>query len=143
MDDTVVVTIDIDAPPQRVYEAWTDPQQRIAWWGDDATYRTTKMESDLRVGGKWRTEGTSVDGKPFTVSGEYTRIEPPNVLGYTWISSWSGAATTHVLVELTPTSSGTHVSVTHSGFASAPDRDAHGAGWKRVLGWLQSHLRKS
>src|SRR6266496_2541791 len=80
MTDTIVVEIDIAAPPARVFEAWTDPQQRMAWWGDDAAYRSTKMESDLRVGGKWRTEGKNVQGKPFSVSGEYTRLEPPKVL---------------------------------------------------------------
>jgi len=103
INDTIVVEIDIDAPPERVFQAWIDPRQRLAWWGDDATYRGTKMESDLRVGGKWRTEGKSTQGKPFTVSGQYTRVEPPTALGFTWNHDWgqSGLPETHVLIELT------------------------------------------
>ena len=63
--DTIVCEIDIAAPPERVFQAWIDPEQRLAWWGDDQTYRSTKLDSDLRVGGKWRTEGKSADGKTF------------------------------------------------------------------------------
>jgi uncharacterized protein YndB with AHSA1/START domain len=127
-----------------VFQAWIDPQQRLAWWGDDGVYRGQKMESDLRVGGKWVTEGKSAEGKEFSVSGTYTRIEAPRVLGFTWNHDWGGPGRTetHVLVELTPTSSGTHVTLTHSGFTSASDRDDHNQGWQRVLGWLQSYLQR-
>jgi uncharacterized protein YndB with AHSA1/START domain len=30
MNDTIVTEIDIDAPPERVFQAWIDPQQRLA-----------------------------------------------------------------------------------------------------------------
>jgi uncharacterized protein YndB with AHSA1/START domain len=143
MNDTLVVEIDIVAPPERVFQAWIDPQQRLAWWGDDVTYRSTKLDSDLRVGGKWRTEGKNAEGKEFSVFGEYTRIEPPKALGFTWNHRWGGAdmPETHVLIELIPTSSGTHVTLTHSGFTTAPERDSHNQGWTRVLGWLRGYLQ--
>jgi uncharacterized protein YndB with AHSA1/START domain len=142
MNDTLVAEIDIDAPPERVFQAWIDPKQRLAWWGDDESYRGTKMESDLRIGGKWRTEGKRADGKPFAVWGEYTRVDPPTALGFTWNNTWdSEGPPTHVLIELTPTSSGTHLSLTHSGFTSASSRDDHNKGWNRVLGWLTGYLR--
>ena len=143
-NDTIVVEIDIDAPPERVFQAWIDPQQRLSWWGDDTTYRSTKFESDLRVGGKWFTEGKSTEGTDFTVSGEYTRVDPPRTLGFTWNNSWGGAGApeTHVLIELIPTSSGTHVTLTHSGFKSVSSRDSHNQGWMRVLGWLSAYVQK-
>ncbi len=144
MNDTIVVEIDIDAPPERVFQAWIDPQQRLAWWGDDGVYRGQKMESDLRVGGKWVTQGKSAEGKEFSVSGTYTRIEASRVLGFTWNHDWGDGEVpeTHVLIELTPTSSGTHVTLTHSGFTSTSERDDHNKGWQRVLGWLQSYLQR-
>jgi len=142
--DTIVVEIEIDAPPERVFQAWIDPQQRLAWWGDDMTYRSTKFESDLRVGGKWFTEGKGTEGTDFTVSGEYTRVDPPRTLGFTWNNSWGGVGTpeTHVLIELIPTSSGTHVTLTHSGFKSVSSRDSHNQGWMRVLNWLSTYVQK-
>jgi len=144
LNDTIVVEIDIAAPPERVFQAWIDPQQRLAWWGDDMTYRSTKFESDLRVGGKWFTEGKGTEGTDFTVSGEYTRVDPPRTLGFTWNNSWGGVGTpeTHVLIELIPTSSGTHVTLTHSGFKSVSSRDSHNQGWMRVLNWLSTYVQK-
>ena len=68
----IVAEIDIDAPPERVFQAWIDPKQRLVWWGDDQTYRCTKMDSGLRVGGQWLTEGKGMEGKAFTVRG-YTQ----------------------------------------------------------------------
>lgn len=143
MNDTIVVEIDIEAPIERVFEAWTDPQQRLEWWGDDAAYRGTKFESDLRVGGRWHTEGMGKTGKPFSVHGTYTRVDPPKTLGFTWNHDWGGKPMpeSHVLLELTPTSRGTHVSLTHSGFTDSGERDDHNNGWKRVLGWLRSYLQ--
>jgi uncharacterized protein YndB with AHSA1/START domain len=144
-NDTLVCEIDIDAPPARVFEAWVDPAQRLAWWGDAESYRGTKMESDLRVGGRWYTEGVGMQGKPYSVYGTYTRVDPPKALGFTWNHDWGTPAEpeSHVLVELFPTSSGTHVVITHSGFTNAPSRDAHNQGWTRVLGWLHRYLDKS
>ncbi len=141
--DTIVVEIDIDAPPERVFQAWIDPKQRLAWWGDDGAYRCDKMDSDLRIGGKWHTEGIGMQGQPFTVSGEYTRIEPSRVLGFTWNPSWADPPMpeTHVLIELVPTSSGTHVIVTHTGFVDATARAGHNQGWIRALGWLVRYLQ--
>jgi uncharacterized protein YndB with AHSA1/START domain len=143
INDTIVCEIDIVAPPERVFQAWIDPQQRLAWWGDDATYRSTKLESDLRVGGMWRTEGKMADGKLYTVWGHYTLVDPPRALGFTWNHDWGDKdlPETRVLVELIPTSSGTHVTVTHSGFTNAAERDGHDTGWQRVLAWLQSYLQ--
>ena len=141
-EDVVVAEIDIDAPPERVFEAWTDPQQRVAWWGDEAMYRSTRMESDLRLGGRWRTEGES-RGNAFAVWGEYTRIDPPKALGFTWNHDYGekDLPPSHVLVEQTPTASGTHVTLTHSRFASTADRDSHSQGWQWVLGWLRRYLQ--
>jgi uncharacterized protein YndB with AHSA1/START domain len=140
MEDTIVVEIDIAASPERIFDAWTDPKQLLTWWGDDATYRGTSWERDLRVGGKWRCEGKSASGKPYAVWGEYTRVERPGVLAFTWIHDWDTGPDTHVLIELSRVADGTHLKLTHSGFAKESTRDDHRNGWGRVLGWLQRYL---
>ena len=40
--------------------------------------------ADVRVGGRWRCEGRNMRGGTFTVEGEFTLVEPPRRLGYTW-----------------------------------------------------------
>jgi uncharacterized protein YndB with AHSA1/START domain len=143
MDDSIVIEIDIEAPPESVFEAWTNSQQLMAWWGDDAKYRVTSRQDDFRVGGKWRAETKNADGAGHAVWGEYTRMERPLALAFTWKHDWDATGPiTHVLIELTPTATGTHLKVTHSGFASEATRDAHRNGWAQVLAWLNRYLNK-
>lgn len=138
----IIVDVEIEAPPERVFDAWTDPVQLAAWWGDDAVYRTTDWESDARPGGKWRCQGTGTGDMsgPFKIAGEYTVVERPHRLGFTWSPSWDGGVTTNVLIELTPTAKGTKLRLTHTGFATVDSQEAHHEGWKRVLGWLGRHV---
>ena len=56
-DEAVVQEIVIKAPAMRVFEALTNPEQRKEWWGSEGRFQATHVESDLRVGGKWRMSG--------------------------------------------------------------------------------------
>lgn len=48
---TLTITRTFDAPVQRVWEAWTDPEQIKKWWGP-AIFTVPAIKNDLRVGGK-------------------------------------------------------------------------------------------
>ena len=154
--DAIVAEIFIAAPPARVFQAITDPNQMPLWWGQQGNYRVTEWKGDLRPGGKWSSVGVGADGKSFRVEGEYLEVDPPRLLVHTWIKSWSGALKTVVRWELEPTDvhglhpsgprragTGTLVRIRHKGFAGAPqDAAAHAEGWKRVLGWLHGYIEK-
>src|SRR5260370_8130890 len=86
--DTIVKEIKIKAPAERIFEALTNPDQRLKWWGAEGQYRGTHMESDLRPGGKWLTRGIGRGGKAFNVSGEYREIKRPCLLVFTWLPDW-------------------------------------------------------
>jgi uncharacterized protein YndB with AHSA1/START domain len=137
-DDIIVTEITIRASAERIFEALTDPQQRVKWWGAEGSYRATDMESDLRPGGKWSTRGIGF-GKPFRVHGEYRLIEPPRVLAFTWIPDWQQNATESLVrFDLDERDGVTTVRLTHSGLT--PDgRQAH-QGWPRMLGWLKAFV---
>jgi hypothetical protein len=77
----------------------------------------------------------SPSGVNTLVSSGLTRWPSP------WIHDWGEGPATNVLIELTPTSTGTHLKVTHSGFASEATREDHRNGWTRVLGWLDRYLK--
>jgi len=57
--DVVTAEIFIAAPPERVFQAITDPSQSLKWWGERGMYRVTEWNSDLRPGGKWSSLGMS------------------------------------------------------------------------------------
>jgi uncharacterized protein YndB with AHSA1/START domain len=46
--NAVVAEIFIAAPPTRVFQAISDPNQLPQWWGQPGLYRVTKSTMDLR-----------------------------------------------------------------------------------------------
>jgi len=152
--DTVTGEIFIAAPPERVFQAITDPKQAPLWWGQQGMYRITEWTGDVRPGGKWSSAGVGGDGKEFRVDGEYLEVDPPRLLVHTWNKSWGEPLTTIVRWELEPrgvhnlqhngprkVGTGTVVRIRHEGFTGAPEAACeHARGWTRVLGWMQAYV---
>jgi uncharacterized protein YndB with AHSA1/START domain len=137
----LLATIDIQATPERVFRAVTS-EELTRWWGSEDTYRTTKWTGDLRVGGAWRTEGVSRDGKPFAVEGEFLVVDPPHQLVQTWRYDWdpSGTVTT-ITWRFEAIEDGTRITVRHEGFGEAHAAcESHAEGWERVLAWLSANF---
>lgn len=153
---TILATVDIAVPPERVFRALTDSGEIVKWWGSPDMYRLTGWTADLRVGGKWKSTGVNAaDGKPFSVGGEFVEIDPPRLLVHTWEPDWDPATAqpptspaTTIRYQLDSisvgASEGTRVTMRHSGFGARRESCAsHGHGWERVLGWLVGHLDPS
>lgn len=154
--DAIDVEIFVAAPPERVFQAITDPKQMPLWWGQQGLYRITEFQADLRPGGKWASIGVGADGAPFRVDGEYLEVDPPRLLVHTWVPSYKNLPTTVVRWELEPRDvhglrprgptrmgMGTVVKLQHRGFAgNAQAATEHGNGWTRVLGWMQTFLER-
>jgi len=142
-DTTIVKEITINVPAENIFAAITDPKQLPQWWGEPGKYQVTAMESDLRVGGRWKTTGTSADGTTFAVEGVYRLVDRPRLLEMTWNYDWEqGAAETVVRYELTETNGVTHLRVEHSGFGTKESRDNHNDGWDQVLSWMTAYVTK-
>jgi uncharacterized protein YndB with AHSA1/START domain len=154
--NVVVAEIFIAAPPDRVFQALTDPAQMAQWWGEKGLYRITANKVDLRVGGKWSSSGIGADGKEFSVDGEYLEIDRPRLLVYTWNPSFFHIVKTTVRYELEArdvhglqhrgpqrVGTGTLVKIRQEGFAGHMEAAVgHSKGWVRVLGWLQTFVEK-
>jgi uncharacterized protein YndB with AHSA1/START domain len=144
--DAVVAEIQISAPPERVFKALTDAGELQRWFngGSECPVKLWRMEA--RVGGQYSffSEKASIEVngiREFKCSGEIVECDPPRVLAYTWIGNWHDDPNSSTIVrwELTPTKSGTHVKVTHSGLASLPvARKDYSGGWTGVV----EHLKK-
>ncbi len=84
-----------DAPRDRVFAAFTDPELIPQWWGPRGT-TTTVDRMDVREGGTWRFVIRSEDGEENGFHGTYRRIDPPNYVEQTF--EWEGMPG-HVSVE--------------------------------------------
>jgi uncharacterized protein YndB with AHSA1/START domain len=141
--DSIVEHILIHADPESVFAALTEPNQLLSWWGDPAQYWCTSWRLDLRVGGKWRSEGTNPRGGSFVVEGEFLEIQPPKTLSFTWIASWTNAPTLTVRIVLEPHDKGTWVTWTMTGFEGHPQaRRDHSGGLPSIVVWLRQYLEE-
>jgi len=86
-----------DAPRNRVFAAFTDPDLIPEWWGPrDAT--TLVDEMDVRPGGSWRFVMRNSDGTETAFRGTYREVTPPERIVQTF--EWEGMPG-HVSVETT------------------------------------------
>ncbi len=126
---------------EKVFRAWTDPEELKEWWGPEG-YATASAEVDLRVGGKYRLGMRKLpDGEIFYLSGIYREIRPPEKLVYTW--RWEAQpehGETQVTVEFREVRDSTEVVLTHERFPTEKARDDHNRGWSGCLDRLAKLL---
>ena len=136
----VRVSRTFEANRQRVFRAWTDPELLIRWFADDDSDMTVRA-LDLRVGGRYRFEGTNA-GHAWAIEGVFREVIPPERLVYTWSfpqnPEFGEPGETTVTVEFRERGKSTEVTVTHEGFTNAVARAEHNKGWIGCLDRLGS-----
>jgi uncharacterized protein YndB with AHSA1/START domain len=74
---TITVRRIVAATPERLYAAWTEPDQMRQWYG-------TVVEADVRVGGRYRWRWRNdQDGSEFGFSGTFREVQPGSRLVHT------------------------------------------------------------
>ncbi len=80
-DREMVLTRVYDAPPRRVWEAFTDPKQIVKWYGPRG-FTMTIHAHEVRAGGVWRFTFHGPDGRDYENKVTYLEVDPPNRLRY-------------------------------------------------------------
>ena len=124
-------SIEIEAPPEVVFEHLVVAERLVSWMGRHARLRPVP-------GGEF-----AVDVNGYLVRGEYLEVDPPRRVVVSW--GMAGAddlppGSTQVEFTLTPIATGTRLELVHSGL---PEMRAHGhaAGWANYLARLRSAAR--
>ena len=75
----------IQAPPSRVFEAWTDPEQISRWFipVDGWSAPPALISVDARPGGTWRVSMVDEKGETFPAVFHYREVDAPNRLVFT------------------------------------------------------------
>ncbi|MGH6628031.1 MAG: SRPBCC family protein [Burkholderiaceae bacterium] len=66
----------IDAPRERIFRAYADPQLLARWWGPEG-FRNSFEEFDFRPGGHWRFVMHGPDGTDYANHNMFLEIEAP------------------------------------------------------------------
>lgn len=120
-------------PPERVFDAWLDPELAGRFLFATPTGTMVKVEIDARVGGRF-TIVERRDGQDAVHVGEYLEIDRPRRLVFSFGDSLAFDVTT-VTIEITPTAGGCELLLTHVGVG--PEWTAQTIeGWTGILDTL-------
>lgn len=146
-DRTLRLSRVFDAPRERVFAAWTDPQQFAQWFGPPAV-TTVYCDLDVRVGGAWRLLGSSAEGK-HAVSGTYLEVREPERLAFTWAWHEGGdhakprGHETVVTLDFKAAGGKTEMTMVQRRFAEASGAVNHDRGWTGSFTKLDEFLRRT
>jgi uncharacterized protein YndB with AHSA1/START domain len=131
---TLELTRELAAPPERVFQALTTPEQLARWWQGHGGI--SRAQFDLRPGGAYRLEFTMGEGKIAVVHGVVHEVNPPRRLVMTWFSPDDPDMETLLSFDLEPLARGTRLKLRHTGFTTPKALDDHEQGWIEALGLL-------
>ncbi|TWT43905.1 hypothetical protein RAS1_03050 [Phycisphaerae bacterium RAS1] len=124
-DREIVMTREMDAPRQLVFDAMSKPQLIRRWLWCPEGWEMTVCEEDLRVGGSFRWEWNGPDGKlAMRMTGVYKEFAPPARVARTESFEMGCAVMGDqlVIMELTERDGKTLVTITLK-YKSKADRD--------------------
>jgi uncharacterized protein YndB with AHSA1/START domain len=91
-DRELLITRQLDAPIDLVWEAWTSPEHIASWWGPNGFTNTiTKM--DLRPGGEWDLVMHGPDGTDYINKSIFREVIPYKKIVYEHVTGPKFVAT--------------------------------------------------
>ena len=140
-------TRDYKVSVARLWQAVTDPEEVIQWFGPEGV-RVENCDMDFRRRGPWDCVMIGREsGNRFWVSGEITHVRPPEggegSVGFTW--AWHDAddkrgPESHVIFEVSPHGDGARFRLIHRALPSLEASQEHSKGWLSVLGRLDAYI---
>lgn len=133
MTERITVETTVAAPIEKVWAAYTTPEDIKAWNAASDDWHTTAATVDLRPGGSFSSRMEAKDGSMgFDFAGTYTAVEPRKRIEYAF---GDRAAE----VEFLPAREGVRVRVTFDAEAENPV-EMQRQGWQAILSNFARHV---
>lgn len=113
-DRKLRMTRQFTASPERVFDAWINPEVARKWLFASPMDEAYSAEMDPRVGGKWSITARR-DGTDYTASGEYLEIDRPRRLAFTFAMLQFSPNSDRITVEIAPSENGCVLTFTQEG----------------------------
>lgn len=131
---------DIDAPVEKVFAAWTEPEQLKAWW-KPIDNQLSEVVNELKDGGNidYRFEGNTLH-----ISGQYSQVKENELLAYSWDWEFPDDKVKNASYKLSVNFSGdgdkSKITVTQEAAQDEESLLPHEQGWKDGLQALKTYV---
>ena len=125
-------TMFINATPQKVWEAITNPEFSRQYWGGHANI------SDWKAGSTWQHADTN-NNNEVRVTGKVLESTPPKRLILTWPNTQTAGDDSQVVFDISVVGDMVRLDVAHTKLSEDMSRGVSG-GWPRVLSSMKSFL---
>ena len=123
----VTVETTVNAPVEKVWRSWNDPQHIKNWCAASEDWHAPKAENDLRTGGTFSTRMEAKDGSfGFDFGGVYDNVKKNELIEYTMGDG------RQVQVTFSPAGDQTKIVETFDAEATNPVEMQRG-GWQAIL----------
>ena len=142
MSDGITLVRVFDAPRERVWMEWTEPERFADWFGGpDLEVPLSSVAMDVRVGGAWQLTMRTARGE-ILWHGEYREVVEPSRLVLTMCDGPPGAGYELVIVDLVDLGDGrTEMRFEQRGRMSPEQYRAAGSGWSGFFDRIDERLR--
>lgn len=125
---------------QKLYDAWTNPEQLKQWWKPMGN-SLKEVTNDLKKGGAVR---YIFDNEKLVITGEYLEVAENEKLVYTWNWDLPNDAVRNAAYKLTvkfnSNGSGSEINVLQENFQDEETMLPHQQGWEKGLTELEQFL---
>ncbi len=140
---TLELTHHLPHAPERVFDAWLDPEMLAKFMLPGANMSVGQTTTDPRVGGSFLITMIPPEGSQLPPEmphqGTYLEISRATRLQFTW-ASFNSQEDSTVTLDFAANNGGTDLTLTHIRFPSEESRDNHISGWTNILQTLETTL---
>jgi len=143
--DGMTITRIFDAPRERVWQEWTEPERFADWFGGgEAEIPLSTVSMDVRPGGSWRATMFADPGRrEINWKGEYREVIEPERLVFTISDQPDLDAYELITVVLTDLGDGrTEMFVEQRGGMTPEEYERAGQGWSKFFDRMAEHLAR-
>lgn len=131
----------LNAPIAKVFAFISRSENLLQWWGPEGMH-LPEFQLDFSRTGPWYSVMENAEGGQFRVSGQVTRVDPPNSVSFTW--AWHDengmrGAESHVTLELVSMDENTTgLTLYHRQLENEEVAARHQEGWASSLRKLEA-----
>ena len=145
MDRVLVITRVFDASRSLVFQAWTESERLVHWWGPRG-FTSTVLINEVRPGGVYRIHMRGPEGDDHWSQGVYREIVASEriVMAGVWADANGKPISPETILTITleEDEGKTKLTLHQALFESVTARDAHRGGWTSSLERLAEYLAR-